>query len=375
MAGLDRAHGGPARTIPALCRAMQRHGVSISVVVSGSAPQSAPECSDVDVTFVDDSVFRRSAFRLNGGFGNMLRDFVRTTQNVIFYDVGIWLPTHHVVASVARSNKVPLVISPRGMLNPAAQAVARWKKRIVWRVYQRRDLRSATALHATSVAEAQNLRAIGLTNPIAVVPNGVEIEQAGSAARNSCDKRVALFIGRLHPIKGLANLVDAWSKVRPAGWHMIVAGPDEDRHRRDLQNAVNLAGLNTDFTFVGEVHDHKRSALLTEAELFILPSHSESFGLAVAEALGAGIPVITTHATPWQEIEASRCGWWIPIGTEALATALNAATKLPKAELQQMGRRGRKLVSRSYSWDRAAVELISVFEWLSGGGSQPTCVV
>ena len=293
-------------------------------------------------------------------------------HDVIVYDVGLWLPQNHFVAKVARARKLPLIISPRGMLSRRALEVSRWKKRLAWFAYQRADLRRAAVLHVTSEAEAQDCRRRGLTQPIAVVPNGIDVpsdfqRRAGPNGR----MRSALFLSRLHPIKGLKDLVEAWARVRPVGWRMVVAGPDEDGHQREIETLVKTLGLDEQFQFIGPVGGKEKWDLYAAADLFVLPSYSESFGQVVGEALAAGVPVITTRATPWQKIESSRCGWWIETGVERLAGALQTATQLCVSDLADMGRRGRELVLSNYSWQSSAERLLSVMQWLIGKADKP----
>jgi len=113
---------------------------------------------------------------------------------------------------------------------------------------------------------------------------------------------------------------------------------------------------------------------LRESDLFVLPSFTENFGVAAAEALACAVPVIATRGTPWKDLVDRQCGWWVDIGVKPLADALRQATALPDAERRQMGRRARRLVRDNYSWDRAATDMISVYRWLLGAGAKPACL-
>ena len=261
------------------------------------------------------------------------------------------------------------------MLSVEARQVSRWKKALAWRIYQRRDLAVARALHATSKAEASDLRAFGLLQPIAIVPNGVELPSEQSEPAKTNGVRTALFLSRLHPIKGLRDLINAWEQLRPQGWEVVIAGPDENNHRGEMEELVASKNLHREFRFVGSVDDKDKMQLYRAAELFILPSHSESFGQSVAEALSAGVPVITTCATPWQQIETFRCGWWIDPGVEPLTVALREATKRSPADLQEMGQRGRKLIAECFTWKASAEKMMEVFRWLGEGDKKPDWLV
>lgn len=265
------------------------------------------------------------------------------------------------------------MFSTRGMLEPWALAHKRWKKRMAWPLYQRADLAKAAVLHATSEAEAVSIRRAGLRVPVAVIPNGVDVPE-NLPERNRGEVRRALFLSRLYPVKGLPLLVEAWGRLRPIGWELVIAGPDEGGHRAHVERLVRDAGLTDAVTFAGPVADADKWALYRTADLFVLPTHSENFGLVVAEALGAGVPVLTTTGAPWRELETHGCGWWTEVSVDALAEALVQATQTPRADLDAMGERGQALVRERYGWDDAARHMKAVYEWVLSGGPQPSCL-
>src|SRR5205814_6375726 len=136
-------------------------------------------------------------------FNETLARAIVSPDPVVLYDVGLWLPQNHLVVRFAHARGLPLMISPRGMLSRKALEVSKWKKRLAWLAYQKSDLQIARVLHVTSEAEAGDCRRRGLVQPIAVVPNGVDIRPAGDGKNPKGDPRSALFLSRLHPLKGL----------------------------------------------------------------------------------------------------------------------------------------------------------------------------
>jgi glycosyltransferase involved in cell wall biosynthesis len=292
----------------------------------------------------------------------------------IVHTHGLWLYPHLVAYRHCRKAGTPLVVSPRGMLEPWAFNNNRWKKLPVWWSYEKRALLSARVLHATAVQEAEAFRALGLSNPIAIIPNGVDLPENYSHSCLPTGERTALFLSRIHPKKGLVNLIEAWSKVRPTGWRMIIAGPDEVGHEAELRELVRLSGLSDCFDFVGPAFDQKKEKLFRQANLFVLPSFSENFGNAIAEALAYGVPVITTTATPWAELSRHQSGWWVDVGVQPLTGALREATSITDDCRREMGLRGRNLVRSRYSWSQVAAEMKGVYEWILGGGIRPECV-
>lgn len=372
IAALHASLGGPARTVPALCQAMTTAGGEVELVTISEGTLTEQAEDQFKLTRVATRSGRYSPRSWHREFKEALARAAVGKQAVL-YDVGLWLPQNHFVAQFARAQGLPLIISPRGMLSRAALEVSQWKKRLAWMAYQRADLKSAAVLHVTSEAEAEDCRERGLTQPIAVVPNGIDLPLDLSRSTNSDEQmRSMLFLSRLHPIKGLKDLVEAWARVRPAGWRMIIAGPDEVGHQREIEGRVKALGLADQFDFVGPVGDREKWELYAAADLFVLPSYSESFGQAIGEALAAGVPVITTRATPWQKIESYRCGWWIESGVESLTKALQAATQLDASDLREMGQRGREMVVNNYSWQTPAERMLVVMQWLIGKVDKPS---
>jgi glycosyltransferase involved in cell wall biosynthesis len=262
------------------------------------------------------------------------------------------------------------------MLEPWSLRHRAWKKRLAWWGYQGRDLRGAALLHATSYMEADNLRALGLRMPIAVIPNGVEVPSALARAAHRPEERqrTALFLSRVHPKKGLLNLVAAWAAVRPPGWRVVVAGNDEGGHADEVAAAARAAGVGDAFVFAGQVEGEAKARLLVEADIFVLPTHSENFGIAIAEALAWELPVITTTGTPWAGLVSERCGWWVETGVDPLVGALREALALPDAERSAMGARGRAWVTRDFSWRGIGRQMQAVYAWLLQGGPAPPVV-
>ncbi len=324
---------------------------------------------------------------------------------------GIWSPTLARRFLGWRRRGIPSVVTLHGMLEPWAVAHKALKKQLAWNLYQKRLLNMASALHATSEREAGNLRTLGLTPRIEMIPWGVEMpEVTGQRQEDDCSGvsatvadfpigtecqgdetarsapihdprstihdplRTALFVGRIFPVKGLPLLVEAWAKVRPAGWKLMIVGPDEAGHRGELEAMVAQAQLGDAIEFTGGLSGDALQKVYREADLFILPSYTENFGMVIGEAMSHGLPVITTHGAPWQLLEAERCGWWVPVSVEGIAAALEDATRRSPEELAAMGERGRAVVAERFAWERIAGEFLECYRWILGGGPKPGCV-
>ena len=237
------------------------------------------------------------------------------------------------------------------------------------------SLEEKAGLHATADAEAEHLRTLGLRAPIAVVPNGVTIPETGKQSAGSPDRtRQALFLSRIHPKKGLLNLVDAWAEIDPENWTLVIAGPSENNHRAEVEARVREKELEDVVSFPGAIPDDEKWDWYRDSDLFVLPTFSENFGVVVAEALASGIPAITTTGAPWRPLETENCGWWIDTGVAPLANALRDAVNRTDDERLAMGGRGRRLVEDRFSWDRVAADLAAAYRWVLGRGPQPDCI-
>ena len=310
--------------------------------------------------------FGRRRFGFSAG---LLRDLMNTEVDVVHLH-GLWRFTSVAVWLWAKRTGKPYLLSPHGMLEPWALNQRRLKKQAAFWLFQRRCLTGAACLRATSALETASIRQAGCHRPIVLVPNGVHrvSELVAKRSITAGQKRRALFLSRLHSKKGLLNLVEAWARVRPEGWQLRIAGPDEAGHLAQVKAKVRQCEIDDRIEFVGEQFGASKWRLYQEAELFVLPSFSENFGLVVGEALSCGVPVITTRATPWGELQERDCGWWVEVGVEPLAEALRQATSLPGQVLREMGKRGRQLIRERYDWGPIAGKMMEVYRRLKAEG-------
>lgn len=339
---LDPAMGGPTRSVKGLCRALSLSGVDVTLWVLNGSHEFVNPCG-VEVVY--------------GG----CPDFAK-------YDLahvhGIWAMDNHKAVKACIAAGLPYVISPRGMLDPWSLSIKKWKKKLAMLLYQRRDLKRASALHATAQDECDHIRQLGFRQPIIIAPNGVEIPcvMPEKTWGDPVYSHTAIFLSRLHPGKGLLTLAEAWARVRPIGWQMLVVGPDSYGHKKDVIARINQLGIARDWQFVGELSDGKKWSAYRSADLLIHPSVSENFGITIAEGLAAGLPVIATKGTPWSDLEAKGCGWWVDVGVAPLEAALRKAMNISDMERRAMGVRGQKLVSEKYTWNAVADVMISGYK-------------
>ncbi len=352
-----RDYGGPAISVSQLAAALACSGARVGLW----APDGSARTSDV-VPCAGSGLFC-----LGGPLDEALAEFGPLD---VIHDNGLWLPHNHRIATLARRRGIPRVVSVRGMLEPWAIRHKRLKKAVAWRLYQRRDLTNAALLHATAESEASAVRSFALGVPIATIANGTPLPDVRPEAEprpKLLGPRLALFLSRLHPKKGLPTLIEAWARLRPHNWRLEIAGPDEAGHRAEVEALVARHGLAEVVAFLGPVEGEGKADAYRSADLFVLPTHSENFGMVVAEALSYGVPVLTTHGAPWRELEMEGCGWWVAPTVEGILAGLSAATAATSEVLIEMGRRGRALIAARYGWEPIAQRFLTTYAQMISG--------
>src|SRR5262249_8956014 len=296
----------------------------------------------------------------------------------VIHNHGLWLMPNVHAGWAASRFRTPLIVAPRGMLGRAALSFSPIKKMLFWHLVQGPAIRWAACYHATSLQEYEDIRAYGLTQPVAIIPNGVDLPhpQATRTSKDVAAERVVLSLGRIHRKKGLDRLVRAWAKVEAShpGWQLRIVGPPEMDHDAELRALVETLKLNR-VSIEPPLYGEKKDVAFRKADFFVLPSLNENFAMTVAESLAAGTPVISTRGAPWAGLELERSASSIDHGVEPLATALSDAMALPRAALAAMGARGRAWMVRDFGWDAIASKMVAVYGWLAGKAVLPEWVL
>ena len=337
----------------------------------------------------------------------------------LLYAATLWkYPSWAALQWAERTGK-PMMAAPHGSLDAWALSNAAWKKRIAALLFKNRQLRKAACLRALSQAEVESFRAYGLKNPIAMIPNGVElpesrVEGRGSSAKGeNGGKKKLLFLGRIHPKKGLANLIRAFARSRGSRvegrepWQLVIAGWDQVGHERELMELCEELGLRSAVTdaeqrpgqlklkvegerraldarhssldsavlFFGAAFGKDKEDLLCSADAFILPSLSEGLPMSVLEAWAYGLPVVMTPECNLPEGFIADAAIRIETSAESIAEGLRTLFSMNDSDLISMGQRGRALVTERFTWQAVAERMKQAYDWMLGGGVPPSSVI
>lgn len=275
-----------------------------------------------------------------------------------------WMPACAFTQKWAQALGYKVVLTPHGMLEPWIMARHYWSKKVpALLLYQKSAVVKADVLHATAKSEKENLQRLGYNDRIKVIANDIDVEDIEMKPSWKRNKEI-LFLSRIHVKKGINFLLEAVAQLKEQmeGYVIRIAGEGDVTYIEELKQLAARLGISQLIIFEGGVYGNRKWELFRQADLFILPTHSENFGIVVAEALASGTPVITTMGTPWSELESQRCGWWTEVGTEATAQALCNFLSLTEDELEMMGRNGRKLVEEKYSVRKVAKEFVDMYK-------------
>lgn len=297
-------------------------------------------------------------------FKRQFKYLLKDINPAIFHVNGCWTPGCALTQRWAQDLGYKVILTPHGMLEPWIMARHYWTKKLpALLFYQKPAVKKVDMLHATALSEKNNLLKLGYNNKIQIIPNGIEvdnIEMKNSWHRN----KEILFLSRIHVKKGIEFLLEAVLQLKNElqEYKIKIAGEGDSQYIHTLINKTKQLGIDSIIDFCGGVYGEKKWELFRKADLFVLPTYSENFGIVVAEALACGTPVITTKGTPWEELESYNCGWWTEIGIQPTINALKDFLSLTESELERMGKNGRKLVEEKYSSRKMAESMVELYK-------------
>lgn len=280
-----------------------------------------------------------------------------------------WMPDSALTQKWAQQLGYKVVLTPHGMLEPWIIKRHYWTKKVpALLLYQKRAIVRADYLHATAESEKKNLLQLGYNSKIEVIANGIDVGEIVMKTSWKRKKEI-LFLSRIHVKKGINFLIEAVAVLKEdlKGYKVNIAGEGDETYINELKVLASRLGVADYIHFIGGVYGNRKWELFRDADLFVLPTHSENFGIVVAEALACGTPVMTTKGTPWSELETENCGWWTEVGTNPIVHALRVFLQLSTDDLEKMGHNGRKLVECKYSSKKVAEDMVTLYKKVING--------
>ncbi len=310
------------------------------------------------------------------GYAPLLTKWLLETDFDLLHLHNLWMYTSRAVTAWHQKFKRPYVITPHGMLEPWALRNSGWKKKIAGLLYEKRMLRNAAVIHAFTTKDMQDIRTYGLRNPIAVIPNGIELQPKNNKRDDHREKSI-LFLGRLHPKKGLLELVKAWQQIpvhKRENWKLIITGWDDGGHELLVKELIQKHQLHETVDVTGPVFGSAKQSLLRSVSAFILPSFSEGLPMSVLEAWSYELPVLMTEHCNLPSGFAANAAIKISTEVNDIALGLTQLIEMESADRLQMGINGRNLVEREFTWDYVSDQMIAVYHWVLNAGPQPECI-
>lgn len=351
IASVDKSGGGTTEYMRLLSKAL-KNDTSFSIATGFSKDPITIE--GVPIKFFNSSVFRWFSLI------NEYRTFLENEKPDIVHINGIWSPQNWGFQKAAQELKIKVVMSPHGMLESWILQHNPLKKKIALFLFQNNAIKKADHIHATAQMEKDSVRKLSFDNPISIIPNGIDLSEL-KRGKEQYGTQKMVFLSRIHPKKGIEILLEAWSNCDTKGWTLEIAGSGDTAYIATLiQSAQTLKNVH----FVGAKYGEDKWNFLRSADVMVLPTHSENFGIVVAEALAVGVPVITTTGTPWQDLENYNCGWWIDLSVVNLKSVLLKVFNTPAATLEKMGKNGKNLVQEKYDIKAIGKKMVQLYNFI-----------
>ena len=371
MPAITEEASGPSYSVVRLCESLINQDQEVTLAALDWAPISSPPL------FLKSFQMGWGPRRL--GISTAMKHWldlqVQGNSVDIIHNHGMWQMNALYPGWAASKGRVNLVVSPRGAFSKWAMQNGSVIKKVFWPLLQRPAFKNVTCFHATAVSEYEDIRRLGFSQPVAIIPNGIDIPIL--SPRQPDVFKTLLFLGRIHPKKGLDLLLPAWRAIqnRYPDWCLVIAGNDEGYYGKsgyleEMQLLVKKLDIER-VRFVGALYGKEKTQAYRNAKLFILPTYSENFGMTVAEALAVGTPAIVSKGAPWEGLVKNGAGWWIDIGVEPLIACLDDALMRSPIELEQMGVNGLEWMTKDFAWPQLGSQMVATYQWLLNK-SQPT---
>lgn len=372
--GIGDESSGPSYSVPALCNGIKKAGCEVSLHVLAPLPNKK---ADFPVVAYPMRSFPHSRL---GRSPEMLSGLSKACQRAdIIHNSSLWMFPNVYCDWARRGTRCKMVMQPRGTMSKWAMANSKMAKAIFGFLFQNKVLRNVDMWIATAESEYEDIRRLGYEQPICILPNGIDLpdEETLKAPKAVMSARRRMyFLSRIHPKKNVELLLQAWAKLEPKfpTWDLAIVGPDKNNLYADQMKtlACELGCARVDF--VGEIKGADKLDFVAASECVVLPTHSENFGMVIAEALACGVPAICSYGAPWEGLVKEQCGWWVPTTVDDFEQAMSTAMSMSREDLRAMGKRGREWMCRDFSWGGIGAKMKAAYEWLLNGGERPEYV-
>lgn len=358
---IDKTGGGPSRSVPILAKGLAKIGCDVTLVTV--------ESDDMNSHILDGTSVEIIALPRDYALKDLENVLLKNNYDIV-HAQGVWMPIYHKMVNILSRNQIPFIMTPRGALEPWCLKRKLFKKKLAMMLYQKRDLQKANAILATAQMEATHLRELGLTTPIAIIPNGIDVSEypCRSIESKKQTKKQILFISRISPKKGIDFLINAWDELyqKYPDWSVIIAGNGDESYIQVLKDRIKGKGLERVIRILPPVFGKDKYKLYVESSIFILPTYSENFGMVIAEALSCGVPVITTTGTPWSELDKKGIGWCINLNLENVIKTISEAIELGQEKLFEMGQKGSMFIHDTLQYKVVAEKNLLLYQWVLG---------
>ncbi|NET72554.1 MAG: glycosyltransferase [Sphaerospermopsis sp. SIO1G2] len=377
-------YGGPSQMILGLSPALAKAGTKVTILTTNTNGDSGQESLDVplNVPIQQDGYeiiyFRCAPFRRYKFSVDLLKWLKNHAHNFdIAHLHALYSPVISAAAMICRQQNLPYILRPLGTLDPADLQKKKQLKKLYTALLERANIEGAAAIHFTSEQEANISERFGVNTKDLVIPLGVVPQQKIDADVKFKlgipeDKTVILFMSRIDPKKGLELLIAALEKLLNQGFdfHFVLAGtnPQDPIYEQKIKSEIENSSLQDYTTVTGFVTGETKIGLLQTADLFVLPSYYENFGIAVAEAMVAGTPVIISDQVHiYQQIIDSESGWVGKTSVESVVDLLTTALSQPQ-ECQRRGLNAQEYAMNNFSWDAIAKQIIRAYQDIINSG-------
>lgn len=330
------------------------------------------------------NVFKKT-YNNSYAYSKDLKTFLKKENYDLIHTHGIWQYLSYLVLSMNNKKNTPYIVSPHGMLDEWALNNSKWKKKLLYTLYEKRFLEKASCIHALNREEAESIKKLGLNTPICIIPNGIEIPSEVDSLEPIWDtkivknKKVLLFLGRIHPKKGIDNLIDAWEKLvidnLNEEWILVISGWSKDNYDKQIKEKVKNKNLQNDILFTGAVIDNQKVSVLQNADAFILPSFSEGLPMSILEAMSYKLPVLMTKECNLNSAFDSNSAIQIEPNVDSIYNKIKELNSLSDYSRNELAKKGFDFVKNDYTWDKITKDFIDVYSWILDKQNKPSTII